>query len=359
MLCSLAETLVEYKAAPAEARNEAVRLLCEALDLFQRCLAIQETQYVAISEGGARDVNANSTEATMANLDSHTAQEDEDQEMYDVSVSDNARWAIVRTPVTSSQILDTTLAQLEACAVLLQLCADGRAEKPLSWVKSTAQTLLESKITPLSIETGRESEVALAKANFEVSLGEAGFKAGSMDLLGWGTAILSVFPNSSLGGAEFRELCDKADAHIQLASAAVDSGDTAALNMGWRHYAFAAKSLSAAAKLQPGKSRIHIARGDVEMMRAKLNIPVAAESRDVLLKNAGVFYRGARRLEGEGGDARVVAEAAIKEAMVAYEGGDEGELLKKVQVGDIGRGVVVDAVDEGVFGPEWLERMDC
>jgi len=283
----------------------------------------------------------------------------EDEQMSEGSGSDEVQWVIVQTPVTLTQILDTALAQLEACASLLPLCAvENLGGKPLSWAQSMGEALLSLKIVPLSQETGREQEAALARTNFEVSLGEASFRAGLTDLAGWEAAIHLAFPNSEGTTEGFQELCDRADAHIQLASVAVEKaeegGGGAVANLAWKHYAFAAKSLSTAAKLEPAKSEIHIARGDVEILRAKLGIPAAAKSRDVLAKNAGVYYRGAKRLEG---DVRIRIEAAVKEAMVAFEGGDGGELLKGIEMGSVVREVVVEAVDEGLFSAEWLARV--
>jgi len=282
----------------------------------------------------------------------------EDEPMSEGSGSDDAQWVIIQTPVTLTQVLDTALAQLEACASLLPLCTvENLGGKPLSWAQSMGETLLSLKIIPLSQETEREQEAALAKANFGVSLGEASFRVGLTDLAGWEAAVHLAFPNSEGTTQGFHELCDRADAHIQLASAAVEraeEGEEAVANLAWRHYAFAAKSLSAAAKLEPAKSEIHIARGDVEVLRAKLGVPAAANSRDVLAKNAGVYYRGAKRLEG---DVRIRIEAAVKEAMVAFEGGDGGELLKEIEMGSVVKEVVVEAVDEGLFSAEWLARV--
>ncbi|KAG0639623.1 hypothetical protein HOY80DRAFT_75048 [Tuber brumale] len=365
-LCSLAEVLVEYKNTPVEARSEALKFLCEAVEVFQKCLQVQESKRAPF---GLRDGNGAGDEGD-TDMDTgelpgesenpiRSGRGQEDEQMSEGSGSDNAQWVIVQTPVTLSQILDTALAQLEACASLLPLCAvENLGGKSLSWAQSMGETLLSSKIIPLSQETGREQEVALAKANFGVSLGEASFRAGLTDLAGWEAAVHLAFPNSEGTTRDFRELCDRADAHIRLASTAADKTEEeeeeAVAYLAWRHYAFAAKSLSAAAKLEPGKSEIHIARGDVEILRAKLGVPAAVKSRDVLAKNASVYYRGAKRLEG---DVRIRIEAAVKEAMVAFEGGDGGELLKGVEMGPIVKEVVVEAVDEGLFGTEWLTRV--
>ncbi|PWW72867.1 hypothetical protein C7212DRAFT_366278 [Tuber magnatum] len=324
VLCSLAEVLVQYKNTPVEVRSKALNFLCEAVEIFQKCLQVQESQRASFGpgngngagDGGDTDMDTDEPPGEPENP-ALSVWGQEDEQMSEGSGSGNAQWVIVQTPVTQTQILDTALAQLDA------------------W---------------------REREVALAKANFRVSLGEASFRAGLTGLAGWEAAIQLAFPNSEGTTQDFRELCDRADAHIQLASAAsekLEAGE-AAVNLAWRHYAFAAKSLSAAAKLEPAKSEIHVARGDVEILRAKLGVPAATKSRDVLIKNAGVYYRGAKRLEG---DVRIRIEAAFKEAMVAFESGDGGELLKGIEMGPIVKEIVVEAVDEGLFGADWLSRV--
>ncbi|RPB04918.1 hypothetical protein L873DRAFT_1840353 [Choiromyces venosus 120613-1] len=366
-LCSLAEVLVEYKNAPVEARSEALNFLCEAVEIYQKCLQVQESQYASFGQGSGNGVKNDEGDTDMdADEPEDPAPsgegDQEDEQMSEGSGSDNAQWVMVQPPVTLTQILDTALAQLEACASLLPLCALqeslGGEERCLSWAQSMGETLLSAKIIPLSQETGREEEVALAKANFGVSLGEANFRGGLTDLAGWEAAIHLAFPKPEESAWDFQELCDRADAHIQLASTAAEKteegGEAAAANLAWKHYALAAKSLSEAARLEPLKSEIHIARGDVEILRAKLGIPAAVKSRDVLVKNAGVYYRGAKRLEC---DLRIRIEAAVKEAMVAFEGGDGGALLRGIEMGPVVKEVVMEAVDEGLFGVEWLVRV--
>lgn len=358
VLCSFAEALVEYRSAPTEAKAEAAQLLSEAVEIFQKCLALQEIQYAAL--GTSQDpqnrqlpeyMDMGEETETSDNFPTAAGGEGEDERM-----GEPEQWAIIQTPVTKDQLLDSGLAELGACTTLCPLAAEGWG-KPLAWVQDVADSLLEFKITPLSRDTGRQDEISLARANFAVSLAEASFKSnGAIDPAAWGESIRTAFDESSgwKVSTDFQALCDKADAHIQLATTVTEQCTKAAPALAWKHYAFAARSLSSAARLEPLKAEINIARGDVEILRAKIEIPVAIQSRELLLKNAGVYYRGARRLEGN--DERIKSEAMVKEAMVAFETGDS-ELLKGIALYEAVKDVVTEAVDEGIFGSEWLGRV--
>lgn len=360
VLCSFAEALVEYKNASTEAKTEAAQLLCEAVEIFQKCLASQEMQYATLEASQDLQNQQLQEDVRMGEVGTETSENilpiEAGNEGEDERMGEPGRWAIIQTPVTKNQLLDAGLAGLGACATLCPLAAEGLG-RSLAWVQDIANSLLEFKITPLSQDTGRQDEISLARANFVVSLAEASFKSGgAIDPAAWEASIRTAFDESSGCNisTDFQVLCDKADAHIQLATTVTEQSTDRAPALAWKHYALAAQSLSSAAKLEPLKAEINIARGDVEILRANVEIPVAIQSRDLLLNNAGVYYRGAKRLDGNG--ERVKNEAMVKEAMVAFEMGG-GELLKGIALNEAVRDVVIEAVDEGIFGPEWLDRV--
>lgn len=360
VLCSSAEVLVEYRNAPTEAKTEAAQLLSEAVEIFQKCLALQEIRYA--SETGQNPQNqrvsgdvriGGGERETSSHFPMGAGDENEDE---DEQMGESEQWATVQTPITKDQLLDTGLAGLGACTTLCPLATEGLG-RPLVWVQDIANSLLKFRITPLSQDTGRQDEISLARANFSVALAEASFKSdGATDPATWEASIRAAFGESPRWNVStyFQALCDKADAHIQLATIVTEQGTKTAPTLAWKHYAFAAQSLSSAAGLEPLKAEINIARGDVDILRAKIEIPVAIQSRGLLLKNAGVYYRGARKLEG--GNERVKSEAMVKEAMVEFEMGS-GEFLKGITLDRVIKDIVIDAVDEGIFGPEWLDRV--
>jgi hypothetical protein len=83
---------------------------------------------------------------------------------------------------------------------------------------------------------------------------------------------------------------------------------------------------NAAAVDAPSKSSIYLLRGDVELQRRRLALQPSAsrsvaDSVDVLLKNAGVYYRGAAALalrEQSQQSAAAASEAQFKTTMVRF-----------------------------------------
>ncbi|KAH0612909.1 uncharacterized protein H6S33_009289 [Morchella sextelata] len=337
VLCSFAEVLIEYRTAPVEAKTEAAQLLVEAVGTLQRCLALQEAQYAALQQ--------TQTQAQEAGDDTSMDMGDEPASSSSTPSEPNTteQWAIIQPPTTPSTLLDTTLALLSTLATLLPLTNLPHCP-PLSTTLHTAQHLLTTTIPPLAHATSRESEAALSRANLLAAAAEASYRAGG-PLADYEAGVAAAFD----GVDGVQALCDRADAHIQLAGSVSDDA------VAWRHYSFAAQYLAGAAAAEPGRGEIHVARGDVELLRARLGVDVAVRSRGVLVRNAGVYYRGARRLGGG-----VEGEAAVKERMVVLESGGEGveEAARGiVEGGEAVWGVVVEAVEEGLVGGEWLERV--
>lgn len=360
MLCSLSEVLLEYRTA--EARPEAIRHLDEAILLFAKCLAQQEAQYASFEsqreDGGGSSVpesdmgigkedDSKTGGVSLADGSSDSGGDDVDHIM-DADTPPGPR-AVIQTPVTPAQILDTTLASLAAYTSLLPLLTSDPSA--FSAAQRSAESLLSEKIQPLSaMITDSDLEVRLCTAAYQCAFAEALFRGGTHDLAAWQQALKAVYDASWAWNGSARALCDKSEAHNGIAAAAVESGAPA---VAWKHYAHAAACLSAAAKLEPGRAEIHLARGDTEMVRSRLDtVDVAVKSRELLMRNAGVFWRGAKKL----GNEKVVLEADVKEALLAAEIGDD-MLLRRLA----GRWKVVDVVkeacDEGVFGPEWVDRI--
>ncbi|KAI5845185.1 hypothetical protein DFP73DRAFT_631517 [Morchella snyderi] len=340
VLCSFAEVLIEYRTAPIEAKTEAAQLLVEAVEILQRCLALQEAQYAALQQ----------TQTQTQEAGDDTAMDMGDEHSEASTGAPNAppqttteQWAIIQPPTTPSTLLDTALALLSTLGTLLPLTGLPHVP-PLSTTLTTAQHLLTTTIPPLAHATSREPEAALSRANLLAAAAEAAFRAGG-PLADYEAGITAAFD----GVDGVQALCDRADAHIQLAGSVSDE------LVAWRHYSAAAAALSSAAAAEPARGEIHVARGDVELLRARLGVDVAVRSRGMLVRNAGVYYRGARRLGGG-----VEGEAGVKERMVVVEERGEGweEVVRAlVEGGETVCGVVVDAVEEGLVGGEWLQRV--
>jgi hypothetical protein len=117
----------------------------------------------------------------------------------------------------------------------------------------------------------------------------------------------------------------------------------------------------------PNKPSIHLLRGDVSLLRRQLALlpaalPSVAGSAATLLKNAGVYYRGAAALAQREGSVDVASEAQVKATMVRIieEGTLGGENATSLFAG-LGlrrvRDVVEDMVEEGLIEEQAKEML--
>lgn len=90
----------------------------------------------------------------------------------------------------------------------------------------------------------------------------------------------------------------------------------------WTAYSRASQALARAQALANTpllRKRAWVARGDVELLRARLDAPAAVRNRAVLVKNAGVFYQNAATADSLAADfdnAVLAAESRVKRAVV-------------------------------------------
>ena len=111
---------------PAFSSIDLLPALEEALELFQRCLAVQEYQYTefnaqaeALSEPDPDDGGATLSEAPSA-TSSEPPQDD--------------RWASIVEPVTNDTLLDTLIAQLETLTLLCNALPTFSQPTPLTFI---------------------------------------------------------------------------------------------------------------------------------------------------------------------------------------------------------------------------------
>jgi hypothetical protein len=364
VLTSLAEALTEGRGPAPESKDEAMRLLEEAIELFQRCLSLQEYQL---------------SESQMQMEGLIDSAEDQDTLVGDgisttatsLEASEDDRWAAIVEPVTQDTLLDTSLAQLDTLTSLCGLAISG-AGSGLAWIEEYSTSLIQNKISAFAKGTGRQKEVALAKANFVCAITDVSFRIGQMDLLTYEKELSMAFDNEELGDitGDPEALSAKADALIAFCSSVadpsyaqknLDPGMLRNLNKTrWDHLTLALDSLTMASKLPEARNiaKIHLARGDVEMLRFRLgqspnSYEPAQKNSEVLLKNAGVYYKGAAGLAQNIGMTEEGVEAEVKGMVAKSIGGDElalGSLKHSLK----GHGEILEEmVEEGLVDREW------
>lgn len=366
VLTSLAEVVSEGRRSSQTSRNDALRLLQEALELFQRCLTVQEFQFTESQEmmqmgdegaagdaddGGDREMRSNSSEGL----------EDE-------------RWASVVEPVTKDTLVDTAVAQLQtlttACGLLTSDPGSG-----LAWLEEYSGSLLKVKIAAYVEGTDRQHEVDLARANFICALADASYRVGRIDLQTYERELTSALGANLDLAQDPQGLCDRADALVTFTSTVVESvsllaeqnRDELSVLSGllWKQLTNASTSLTTASKLATAQSlaRVNIGRGDVELRRFRLGESplehaVAKRSAATLLKNAQTYYRGAAALAKNDGSEDEEREATIKLTVAETMAGNNSN-QSELQASDRNNIVVImeEMVDDGIIGSEWLAKL--
>lgn len=341
-----------------------IPLLEESLELFQRCLTLQEFQHTE----------------SLAQQDSVSQVPEPDNEDGGVSINQDAsstsseplqddRWATILEPVTNDTLLDTLLAQLETLTTLCGLI-NADAGKGLAWIEEYASNLLNTKLPAYLSGTGRAPEAGLTRANFMSAAADANFRAQRIDVGTYSRTIEEEY--SSLDLKENPEgLVNKAEALITYNSSlrlyhypeeAFQLKEV--LLSRWQALSAALESLTSASKLPSADNlpKIHLARGDTELLRFQLgqspnNYDVAAKNGGVLVKNAEKFYRGAKALAASSGAEKEGEEASIKEALAAGMGGDAQRIQEAIKILGSTKAVLEDAIDEGLVSVDQLVAM--
>lgn len=339
-MTTLAEASSESQFASDAVYEGAIRTFQEALELFQRCLQVQELRFTQAEE------EVGQLAETAGEISG------EDVNMSPGSTSDGSGdgdWATVIEPVTKDTILDTVIAQLETLTAICSLMG-SRTATGLDWIEEYYRATIREKIFfyCLSTDATRNEEIALKTANFACALSDAGFRTGHLDLATYERELSAAFDQVLSLAISPQALCDQADAEL-----AFNTGTQAVLptllnsdsqhslaqlkSLRWTHITRALDALTAASKLPNVENlpRIHLRRGDCELFRYRLSesstedqpYDTALKSAKTLVKNAETYYRGAGALARHDGAIDEEREATVKEAVTWALMGQGGDRL--------------------------------
>ncbi|EFQ99873.1 hypothetical protein MGYG_02885 [Nannizzia gypsea CBS 118893] len=372
VLTSVAEALTEGKRADEEQTEEALKSLTEALELFQRCLVLQELRFTEyeqqlqmVRDGGP----------------DHQSQQDEQQQQqeHEQSVGDSRRgsteaeeWAAVVEPVTKNTLIDTAIAQLEALATLCGLLSSDHGST-LAWVEEYSSDLVREKIAAYVEGTDRANEIAIVRAKFLSILLEITYRSGRIDLDTYKQELDSAWSSNNVDVShDPAGLSNQAEALVGFSSAMADSyptpnidGFERSLDLRWQALGVVLSRLAAASKLAgpDNLAKIHIARGDAEMFRWRLGqVPFsyapAKDNATTLLKNAETYYRGGAATAKRDGWPEAEREGTVKEALAKGLAGDSSQMgsLAIDSKGYMMR-VADDMAEDGHIPPEDLSKL--
>ncbi|KAL9103569.1 MAG: hypothetical protein Q9163_001407 [Psora crenata] len=338
---SLAEALLDHIDDAGSEKAEALSLFHESLGLMEKCLTIQESQYEhahpfslqqpQISEQA--DLNPSPSGGSVPG-----------------DVTEEEVWASIVEPVTANTLLETILVELDLLETLCGLYSTEHTGE-LARIDQFFRHQLTNKIAKYGQGAKSTGGAAVAKASFLCSFAIARYRLGISDLYTCDRDFnASVRDVDECIWNDAQALCAIAEAHIDFNSiieerlsheANLPSLEdlTCACTIRWRHITRALDQYSAASKLPHAQrlARIHISRGDCEMLRMRLseapfNFPLAQKSEKTLAKNASVYYGAAIKVlsydlaSSDSQDDRLEVEA--KMAVVASWLADYPEPLK-------------------------------
>ena len=306
-------------AGDPQSMERAVEYLLKGVDLFDRALLLQEGQ---LESSPAQDIDMDDDE------DGGITLQDQMESAESESTESTEQWALIKEPVTKSDVLDTIVAKLEALALLCGLAQYTYEflQDPFQYARDAGVTLLNKLDSLLEgSPDGTTLELVLSRANFSVALSDLGFKTGTITVQEYTENIQHAFSASSLMGFTGPiVLVNKAEAYIQLAQALGDASNPLTASVRpieiLSHYTLAAKLLTEASGQDKTNARLHCLRGDVEMWRSRIvSGQEGGEKKmatvETLWGNAGVYYRGAKKVAEAypNGQRDVYLEACVKE----------------------------------------------
>ena len=367
---SLAEAKSDQWTGNEEQRQDIGNDLYQALELFDKCLRIQEQEMLEAQQQ-QRELAQASPSYVMPETfpkDESTAKETE------------MIWASVAEPVTEDNLLDTCLAKLDVLKVLCNVQATSD-EKDLQHIEKIFSSELEKKLHGLGQGLDRTREVVLGRTTFLVAFAIARFRY-HMNLQTleheFHQALSDIQSKSSIE-ADAEALCSTADAHIDLNTAieediprmTMNVETTSAMNrIRWQHITKALEHYGLASRITGAQNlyEIHMSKGDCELLRARLGdqplgYDLAIQSRGTLLKNAKVYYNaGKRTLANRIGFSETekdLLEAEIKMGVVASMLSDHSDGLKTLlQQHPSGLRVLRNMRDHGLLGEAPLSTIE-
>jgi len=359
----LAETSSEGHTRATTNRENALKAFREALDLFQRCLDVQEYQWTEAQTV----IGTMSTTPPQGQLEREQPNVTKEQSQ----TPREEQWVSVLEPITAGTLIDTVIAQIETMTAMCGLVV-SQDPSGLPWMEEYSNSLF---VSSLSKGPDRLQELFLSRANFLCAYADASFRVGNSDLPTYQRELSNAFNNEQDLSSLPQGLCDRADAfitfvlstHSAMTSAFLSDYDLAELtDLHWRYLTKALTDLTAATKLPDvvNLPKIHIRRGDCELMRYRIgeapsSYPQASHNATLLLKNAETYYRGAAKLAQIEKSQQEESEAMVKEAVVnGLNGGGTkiAELLRrdKARV----QAMIEEMTDEGLLDSRHLATLE-
>lgn len=367
VLTSLAEQLSE-----AGQPHHAIPLLQESLELLSSCLSGQEM----LLEQQQQDFE---------DMDDGGVQLDPDEKPASTGSSDvDEQSAIVETPISANDLLDTVHASLSALTTLVPMVE----QTALQTYGNMAQTLTEKSaasyvsLLPSDLQDQAKFRLALDRAIFTAAFADAQYSFMAIELETY-LQQLSAFDIPAKEQSA-HALSAEGEARTEFALSAVEnfSGSNAfPAQPIWKELSKAQDLYTAATKLdtedaKERKAHIYESKGNIELLRHRLastpGTPLSENiqrSAKTLIQNAQTYYKGAAQLARADEDDELEVKAKqrwlIATDIAAAMYGVEAKQSPFDGNSDNARGDIIkaigDVIDEGLIemslGEEIMRRV--
>lgn len=293
--------------------------LQEAMDLFDNVYALQEKEYLELFEPDEND--ASPVEEEHDHKHDH---EHEEKSTQEAASTDEQEFTTVTKmeSTTAYSLIETLLSTAETMTTMASMLASFPASMDLFSKARGKLGLAEKWLSKMPSQSNPDDDVDAEKqkkeARIQINLKEASTYAAMADR----TFVASNTVDASLFGKAIEKLdevieqydprnveamCDRGDILTSYGQAIAEIANKKSLPLVpehdgkevWQLYATATKSFQAALTLEPKNLGILNKMGDLSLIRASLQLPIAERNRLQLLKNAQFYFKHAVEVDKE------------------------------------------------------------
>ena len=182
ILTSLADEVATKNSNNSDGDRASCVLLEEAIDYFNNCFAIQQTEFAKF-EAQIASADNEASSAPETNVSAQTQEESSGSSTPSSAQGEKEeQWVSVREPVTRNDVLDTILALIETLSTLCsrssRLERQSDAQKFLHTVEQFGSPTLLEQLSAIAALTERQLDAAIAQAGLVSAVSEAKYRLG-------------------------------------------------------------------------------------------------------------------------------------------------------------------------------------
>lgn len=305
-LTSVAEELDELD-QPSE---QIVQPLIQSVEMFKKCLELQTKALDDFKQFEASASAQPSTDSASMDMDTDTEFGSVALPQPSSSPASSEQWATIKEPITAETLVDTITSLLETLTLLVSKITTTTDLHPISVLTNDLSTLFTRFSPTLPLSTHYEARTT--NAQYEAAFADAEFRCGVKTFEHANQILRAIYKElptcrPGLETPNPRRLAEEAEAwmnfqtSLRLSIPNTPEEQMRQIKVRWDALSQALACFSSAMKQKDVENlaRIHMTRGDAEMQRWMIRTLAdypQSVAPDVMLKNAGVFYRGAKKV---------------------------------------------------------------